>query len=329
MAISENIANLRFAIQSAQGTPEATSDYGLYLAGGTQVGAMRTDEPFEETTGARMKADRYASEVHAEGAPEFYVVPNAIGALLYGALGAKSVTGAGDPYTHVFTPATSRPWFTFWRNLGDLIYEESSDCKIDQLVISGESGKPLRVTANVHGLRPRHQTAAETTATIETTNRFLFYDGDGALDLEGSAVASIRAFTLTISNNGELIPGDSLIPIDISEGELTVSLQITKLLLAASLRNRLYYGGASPSNDAEAVATVLELGGTPSVDFTFTRVAASRSLQIELPRLALQPFELQPGTGNSPLTESLTFEALQPSGDDAITATLLNGQASY
>ena len=34
------------------------------------------------------------------------------------------------------------PWLTWWRSLGALLYEESSDCKISQLVISGESGKP-------------------------------------------------------------------------------------------------------------------------------------------------------------------------------------------
>jgi hypothetical protein len=329
MAIPENIGNMRFAIQAVKGTPEAASTYGMLLAGGDQVGARGTDNPFEESTGVRMRSDRHVSERHAEGAPEFYIPPKAIGALLYGVLGAKAVSGASDPYTHDFTPAASRPWFTFWRNTGALIYEQSSDCKIDQMVISGESGMPLRVAVTVQGLRPQHQTAEETTATLETTGRFIFYDGDGALQLESTAVADIRAFTLTISNNGELIPGDSLLPIDVSEGELTVSLAITKLALTADLRNRLYYGASSPSNDTEAVAAILELGAT-GVDFKFTRsLAPERSLQLAIPRVALAPFDIATGTGNTPLTEEIVLDALQPAGSDAITATLLNDVTAY
>ena len=287
-------------------------------------------EPFEETTGLRMRSDHYVSTVRAEGAPEFYVMPLSIGALLYGALGAKAVAGASDPYTHTFTAATSRPWFTFWRSIGDLLFEESSDCKIDQLTISGESGKPLRVTATVQGLRPRHQTTADAGATVEVTNRFMHYDGSGALLLESVAVADIRAFTLTIANNGEVIPGDSLRGYDVSEGKLTAQLTITKLFLSTSMHNRLMYGAASPSNDTDAVAAIVELGAT-GVDFKFTRATGpERSLQLQMPRVVLAPYDIQPGTGNTPLTEGITLDCLKPSGATSpVTAKVLNSQATY
>lgn len=333
MAVSENIANLRGALQSAQGAAASASQFGMYLAGGSMPAAMGTDGTFEETTGVRIRSDRYVSERHIEGAPEFFVMPQSIGYLFYGALGAKSVTGAGDPYAHVFIPATSRPWFTFWRSQGALIYEELRDCKIDSLVITGTSGQPLRVTANIQGLDPRYESAAETTAGIEVTNRFLYYDGQGALSLEGSAVASIREFTLTISNNGELIPGDALTPIDVSEGELTIQLAVTKLFLAPSLRNRKYYGSATPADDTAVVKDVLALGGTPNVRFLFTRVAAApgpeRSLQIDLSKCYLAPYDVQPGTGSTPLTEALTLDAVQPAAGNAIDVTLKNGLAAY
>jgi hypothetical protein len=333
MAITENIANLRWAKQTAQGTAAASSVFGQYLAGGSQVGATGTNGEFEETTSSRIRSDGFVSERHAEGAPDFYVVPNAIGSLLYGALGAVSTTGASDPYSHEITPASSRPWFTVWRNLADTFYEKSVDCKVDQLTITGSSGQPLMVTASFQGLSPYAKTAAETTATIETSDRFLFWSGDGALQLEGSAVADIREFTLTISNNGELIPGDSVNPIDVSEGQLEIGLSITKLFLVPDLLERLYYGQADPADETAAVSTLLELGGTPSVDFKFTSVAAApgpeRSLQIALPRVELQPYNVQPGTGNSPLTEEIELMVRQPTSGDAITATVLNDLAAY
>ena len=328
MATPENLGNLRFAIQSAQGSPAASSAYGLYLAGGTIPKAMRTEESLEESTGQRMRSDRYVSEAHAAGAPELFARPLSVFALLYGVLGAKAVSGAGDPFTHTATPATSRPWFTLWPNTGGLILEQLNDCKVDQLVISGESGKPLRVTPTFMGIDADHQTAPETTAAIETADRLDYYDGDGALQLQSTAIASIRAFTMTISNNGELIPGDGLEPIDISEGELTVQIALTRLLLNATLRDELYYGPA-PANDADVVSDILELAAT-GVDFKFTSATGpERSLQLAVPRMAVAPIEVDPGTGNSPLLEALTLDSLQPTSGDAITATVLNAQATY
>jgi len=331
MAIAENIAHLRFAIQAAKGTPSTVSAYGVYLAGGTPPGVSRTDETYEETSGLRMRNDKYVSEVHAAGTFEAYVMPLSIGALLYAALGAKAVTGATDPYTHTFTVATSRPWLTFWKSIGALLFERSADCKVNTLTISGESGKPLRVTAEVLGLNPVFKTAAEATATIEVTNRMLHYHGTGALMLEGAAVADIRAFQLVIANNGEIIPGDSLTGIDVSEGELTAQLTITKLFLATSMRNRLFYGVASPADNLAAVSSILELSGTPSVSFKFLRATApERSLEIQLHRVALAPYDITPGTGNSPLTEGITLDCLQPAaGTTPITAKVLNAQATY
>ncbi len=326
---SENIGNIRFAFQSAQGTAAMASVYGARLAGGSMVGPMRTDETFEETTGAQMREARYVSEVHAAGAPEMYVPPNAAAGLLYGVLGAVDTTGAADPWSHAITAATTRPWMTWWRSLGGLLFGKSTDCKVDQLVISGEANKPLRMTATVQGLDPRHATAEEATAAIEIANRVIYYDGNGTLDLEGVAVPCMRSFTLTISRNGEMIPGDGIGPCDITEGEFTIALSAVKLFSTASLYNRVMFGSATPADNAAVTTSILELGGA-GVDFTFTRVGAApgpeRSLRLVLPRMVVDPFEPQPGTGNSPLLENLTMNALQPAGGvSPITATVLNG----
>lgn len=335
MSTPSNIAKLRWAKQSAQGTVATASAFGAYLAGGDQPSADVTDEMFVETTGGRMLSDAYRSQVHVAGAPQFYLMPKSVGSLLYGVLGAKSVSGAGDPYTHIFTAATSRPWFTFWRMVANLIWGRYGDCKIDKLVIHGETGKPLTVTATILGISPASQTTEETTVAIEIAQRYLHYDGLGALLVEGAAVASIDNFDITIDNHGQAIGGDALTPIDISEGELTVTVAIRKLFLSASLHNRVIYGAASPTNNTAAVAAVLELAGSPAgIEFTFTRVAASpgptRSLKLAVPRLRVVPFQIQPATSQDPLREQLTLEALAPTdGSSPITATLLNGVAAY
>lgn len=331
MSTPSNIATLRWAKQSGQGSvvADAGSIFGAYLSGGTQPAPAITDEPFNETTGARMLNDMYRSEAHVAGEPQMFATPLNIGSLLYGVLGAKAVSGSGDPYTHTFTAATSRPWWTFWRMLGNLLWERFVDCKIDKLVIAGQTGKPLTVTATIMGIKPQHRTADETAATVEVTNRFLHYDGSGALQVEGAAVASIDDWTLTIDNHGQPIGGDSLSPIDISEGELTIDLAIRQLYLADSLRRRVAYNSATPSNNADVAAVIQELTGTPNVDFLFTR-SATRTLQLQLPRLALMPVDMQPATNQDPLRQALTMRALQPSGGATpLTAKVKNSLSAY
>lgn len=329
--VASNIANVAWAIQTAKGSPASASVHRLYMAGGDQVHSERVKEDFEETTGGRMLSDSYISQVSVAGAPEFFVMPDSIGSLLYAVLGAKAVTGASDPYTHTFTVATSLPYLTFWRMLANGLFEKFADCKVTHLKIHGESGKPLRVTVTVMGLTPSFLTAAEATATIEVTNRFLHYDGSGALQIEGVAVASIRSFDIDIDNGGELQPGDSLSPYDISEGRLSIVVATEQLVDDFTLWNRLHYGSASPSNAAVPTQTPLELAGSPAgLSWVWTRVAVTRILTIAIPRVQVDPFDHQPDVSGNPLRRSVTYRAYQPSGGATpLTATLKNSKASY
>jgi hypothetical protein len=333
---ASNLADLRFAIQTAKGTPAATSAYGLFLAGGDQPHPVPTVDSFAETSATRMRSDRYLSTVTATGAPQFYVMPKMAASLLYAALGAVTTTGASDPYTHTIIPATATPWLTFWRMVGGLIAERFTDCKVKTVVIHGETGRPLTMTVTIVGLTPTFDAYAgrETTAAIEIADRFMHYDGAGALLVEGAVDNTIRSFDLTIENNTATVPGVPITPVDAVEGELSITLRATTLFSTAALRNRLYYGSATPADDAGITTTLLELAGSPvGVQFTFTRVAAApgpeRSLRIAIPRITLDPFDIQPSTGNEPLTAELMMTALQPAGaTSAITATVKNGQAT-
>lgn len=336
--VAPNVAEIAFAKQAAVGTAESAADHRLLLAGGDQPHPMLTTEWYEETTGQRMLYDRYVSEAHVEGAPQHYVMPSSMVELIRGALGAISSSGASAPYTHVLTPAATQPWYTVWRKLSTLVYERFTDCKVKSIVIHGESGRPLTITVNWLGITPQFKTSAayatEVTVSAEKTNRFLHYDGAGALLVEGVAVASINSFDLTIENNSTAEAGDSLTPNTISEGGLDVTLRASQLFTAASLRNRLYYEGASPSDNAAIANDVLELAGSPTgIQFTWTRVAAAPgpevSLVVAIPRMSVEPFEVQPTTAPSPaLRADVTYHAHQPADDSAaITITAKNASA--
>ena len=328
--VAANRADIAFAIQSAKGTPATASKYRTFITGGRQPGQIRTQEDFGETTSQRMTSDAYVSEAHVEGSPVIYAMPKMAAALLTAVLGGRTTTGAGDPYTHTIIPATTLPYVTFWRWLADLIFERSADCKVSQLVIHGESGKPLTFAATIQGLSPVYKTSQETTAAVEVAQRFMHYDGAAALKVEGAAVAHIRSFDITINNNGQIIPGDSLTPYDIAETNLDVMVRTTQLVTDAALWKRIHYGSATPSDLATPSASVLELAGEPAgIDFLWTRVAAApgpeRSMEILVPRLIALPFDLEPAVGSTPLTQEVTYKAYQPAAGASITAIVKNG----
>ncbi len=329
--IPGNIADMPFALQSAKGAAAAVSQWRLWLAGGTAPHSQMLKEDFLETTGARMLSDAYVSEVHVEGEPDLHMMPVSAFPLFYGVLGAKNVSGASDPYTHTATAATGLPYFTFWQMLGSAKFEKFPDCIIAGLRIHGESGKPLVLTPRVRGLAPSYLAAAEATVTIEKTNRFLHYDGSGALKVEGTAIASIRSFDIDIDNGAEFIPGDSLSPNDVSIGRQSVVVTAQMLVSDFDLWERLMYASSTPSGGAAATSTPLELAGSPAgLSFTWTRVATTRIATCLVPRVQVDPFDDQPSTDGNPLLRTVTYRAYAPTdGSTPITLTMKNAVASY
>jgi len=330
--VASNIADIAFAVQSAKGTGvvAGSSTNRLWMAGGSQVHSETVKENFEETTGLRMLSDAYISQVSAAGAPEFFCMPESIAPLLYGVLGAQAITGASDPYTHTLTPAATLPYFTFWRSLAGGLYEKFIDCVIPHLKIHFESGKPIRVTPTIMGLSPSFLTAAETVIAVEKANRFLHYDGSAALKVEGTAVAALRSGDLDIDNGSQLVPGDSLTPYDVSVGRLGVVLATTVLVPDFTLYNRVHYGTASPSNNAAPTTAPLELAGSPAgIDFKWTRVAASRTLEVLIPRVQVDAFDDQPDVSGNPMIRSVTYQAYDRAGAGPnISGIVLNAKAT-
>jgi hypothetical protein len=149
--VASNIGDLGIGIQSTKGTAATTANVRTFLTGGA-VEPMRETADLEESTGVRMRSGIFVVRARAGGSPAFYARPELAPVLLYGALGAKAVTGAGDPYTHTLTVAATQPWLTIWRNVGGLIYERFPDCKISQLVIRSVAGAPVTMEATIVGL---------------------------------------------------------------------------------------------------------------------------------------------------------------------------------
>lgn len=334
--VAGNVADLSFALQTAKGTPSAAGQHRIYLTGGN-VAAQRDFADLEETSGSRLRTGGYIQQARAGGSPSAYVRPNWIGLALYGALGAKAVTGAADPWTHTFTPALVQPWLTFWRMQGGLLFERFTDCKISQLILRSAAGGALTAEMGVVGLGGASKTAAEASVTVELSPTFMHSDGKGLFLVETVPVASIESVTVTINTGVELQQGDSITAYDAAEGLLDITIETVQAVSDFSLWNRVHYGSATPADNAPMTPNVIELAGT-GIDFGWakrqadgtTLVAPERSLHVTATRLQIRPpTGLDPNTTGDPLKQTVSYRVYEPAAGAAFSAILKNSKSSY
>jgi hypothetical protein len=318
------VADLSFGVQSAKGTA-ATAAYRVFLSGGGLSPRRRVDvlsgrhsTGFPERLGW---AERYV-----DGDPEIFARPEPLGLILYAALGAKSVSGASDPWTHTITPAATVPWITFWRMVGEgAVIEQFVDCRIAKLRIRSANGHPIRVEMQVLGRTARRRTANVATA-VTVTAPFLHTHGVGALQVNGVPVKAISEVDVLIDNGFVARPGPLGTGWDVVGGaERSITARVRGRVTDAQRYFAFHYGATNPA-DNTAAAQDPETGG--ALDFLWT-LSASRSLRLQIPSVAPAEFggyEASPEHG--PMVEERTYHALR-GGSAAITATLRNGVSSY
>ena len=325
-----SIGEIAIAIQSAKGSAAASSSFRFPITGPLPT-AMKDPVPETTVQTKRIPAGAWTPAAHGAGALAALARPRMIGALLYGALGAKSVSGASDPWTHTLTQGATLPWLTIWRHYAGILNERFVDARISKLTLSSRSGQPVSVVAEILAGSPRYRTAQETTATLEQTQGFEHRHGTAALLFEGAALRSISDWTLTIAN-GLVIEQTLAGPVPRMNGLAQISLSVAYRPADAALWRRVVYGSTSPANDALASTTPLELGGSPAgVQFTLT-VATSpeRSLRVAIPRLTVDVPTVQANLRGGPVRDTIELTALDPGGATSpITVTLKNGQSSY
>jgi hypothetical protein len=318
------ISDISFAVQSAKGTAAASPTYKCYLAGGGLV-ASRSVGLLDtlDSSGFPTRAD-YAAR-YVTGEITIFARPQPLGVLLYAALGAKAVTGAG-PFTHTFTASATRPWLTFWQQVGNgTLIEQFVDCRIARLVIASAAGDLVRVTASIVGQVAKWRTANPGT-TVTTTEAFAHRHGSGLLTVDSVVTAGVREITVDIDN------GDRVRPGGLGQGWAVVggadrrgTITTTQRVVNDDRYAAFHYGSSTPADLAVEAVTP----STGSVDFIW-RQSAAIELHIDAP--ALTPAVvggITPNVDHSPLFETWTYLARYGGATSAIRARLINDVASY
>jgi len=315
--IAGNRAWLGFAKQSAKGSPAANPVYRVPFSGGS-IAPVRETDNLEETDSSRERGDTYVVTSGVEGSPEFYARHESLGIPLLGVLGAKTTTGTG-PYVHEFTAAATLPYLTFWRDIGDLLYERYTDCFISQLQITADAGQPLACTANVQGLSATRLTS-DPSGSSELASGAPFSFNEAAVTLGGASTRLISSFELTIDNNVTRQQTDDVTPYDVVAGTLEVSIGFNLIFESLAEYNKFHYGGSSGTTISPDIFTT-------DANFVFTK-SSGEELEIDLPAIAYEEFPVEPDTGGDPIVVAVRATS-QRSDDEPITVTLTNDVTSY
>lgn len=259
--------------QSVQGTAKSPTTF-LRLA--AEDSLEQVQEVLEERT---LEADRELGAIHKVahkpgGGFQTFARPHLAAELLAYALGEESVAGASAPYTHTITRANDIPYLTIERYLDKI--ERFIGCKINQIVISGNSGQPALLDVSFLASDSVIMPSAAT-PSYETDEPFMFYDGVYTLD--SGAIVTITAFTITINNNLESIQTTSIKPNNLMEGAFDIEITMRlKLEAGNALYAKVLYGSSTAIVDTLA-------DGDFTVDLSYGSSTTLRELKFDIPVL--------------------------------------------
>jgi len=264
----------------------------------------------------------YVTAHKADGQFALLCRPDIMGALLAWALGADSVSGAADPYTHTITPATSVPWLSIERQLASIAdCERLVDCVIESLVIEGKGGLPLKATVNYLGTKGTHGESAAT-ASYEADRPFMFFDA--AFQVNGSAAETITEFRLAIKN---LFDTD-LFTTEIYRADIPLIGRDIEVEFGFPMENldqyrEVLYGTSSGTTPAESLKT-----GSFELDASFTATAV-RQMKLTVNNLVHVESPLEHDSEAGIFRYSCKAQALKGASDLVTVVCQTDASAAY
>lgn len=304
------------AKQSAKGSGIVPSVFVRFLEGAAFEPNMAI-EAYPEGGGGPYDIDTQKSLQTLDPSFSLYARPSIAAKLLAYALGADSIAGTAAPYTHTITPVATRvlPWLSIERALKtDLIVERSVDCLLNELVLEGEAGKKLKITASFLSLtQALPATGSSETYDTETPFRFT----DGTFTLFGGAFTRISKFKLSVRNNIDGgIQTVNLYREDMQALKLDVDLDFDIVFDSADTNYKtiFYGGGTAPVVD---VAT-----GAATLSFAYGTSGSLRQLAVEVPNFFYKAIgSAFPAPTPATLRQAVSAHALKATGSELITAT--------
>jgi len=278
-----------FGFQSSKGTGVAPTQFLAYVSAvelthGEQHRKIR--EAGSSQTVARTVKDSYTPGARC-AAP---IRADLAAAVMAALLGADSVSGAGDPYTHTITKDAATDWISFEYNNNDNTIERVIDGFFVEVEITAQkrsNGPELMIAAVVGGLDLERQSSA-TTESYESDRPFL--RSDCAWTVDGTAETNVEACTIRLRwTFDEAMLTDSVIRANAVKIHFEGEIELTQIAGNTGEREKLAYINTHYLNAAEdgtgTATTEKVFTGSLTLDANHSEGAASadRQFKVEIP----------------------------------------------
>ncbi len=329
MSFTAETGSVGLAIQTVQGTFKAPTDYMKVQSIDLNPDGEKII-PDPEIGGISDISDVHQGTYKIGGTIESFVRPEAIGILLYGALGNYVASGnlSGSAYLHNFTPVSSGslPWISIKKAISDNVQVFNyTDCKINSFTFDINASEPVSASFDVVGIKDEIGSAS--TESYETAPMLIATKATVNI---GGVEVSAKTASVTFNNNldaDDFRVGSRFLG-DITEKRREIDLNMDIVLDTTSeLYRKSFYGGASetePGFDvfAERVDITLESPtkiGTTALPFKIL-------LSIKNATFMAAP---TPASGDDLIVVPLELKATKLSGQNVMTVHIWNSKTSY
>jgi hypothetical protein len=321
--------NVGLAIQDVKGTFKAPTDYmkvssvdlnpeGDKLIPDPEIGSISDIDEVHQGT------------YKISGSLEAYVRPEAIGILLYGALGHKTASGSvgTGAYLHNFSPIASGslPWISVKKTISDNIQVFNyQDCKVEGFTLDINASEFATAKFDIVGISDEIGTAV--TPSYETAP--ILVATKATINIGGVAV-SAKSASIEWKNNlesddfrvGSRFLGD----IEEKRREIDIKMDVV-LDTTSELYKKAFYGSASATEAgfavyADSVDIILESASNISTSGLPYKIL----FQIKNATFMAAP---TPASGDDLVVIPLELKATKAVGYNIMEIHIWNGKASY
>lgn len=321
--LQRRISKIGLAKQSAKGAAATAATYAAGVTDGSILKVDPTENDLALTWSNRTVQGHDRVAVKPGMTYGLVATPSLIGLLLYAALGADAVTGAG-PYTHVLTPAADLPYLTGFGTLDTTQFSKVVDCKVNTLELSWDLAGALKAKVDMPGLTPSFLGVAYTETNQELIASVGYLDAaGGTFNVEGAA-AQITGGSVKIDNHlDQIVLSAAVTPNEVFPGQrdITYSLKIVPQDMAL-FREVVF--GASTAGALSGVATSPYYG---AVDLKW--LSGANSVEITSPHCKFAVAFPDSNPAGGPAEVTLEAVVTQPTSGADTTATVINSVATY
>lgn len=326
--ISSKKGTISIGVQSAKGTPATAPTTKLRLAAAPSLAPQKELGRYAMTDTGQDQGDSYVSRLAVEGDFQVYLHPDAAALLFAAVLGTNVDSGANPNYTHTATPADDMLWLTIWREVGGVIFERYTDCKIGSLSLEGSAGSPLTATLGVVGVSSTFLDAgAEKTALLAlaslSSKGYIYPEAQGRIKVD-TVAQRIHRISLGIERNASGYQADGYGYDDVDPGGREVTLSYATRFVSGAIGiadYRTFYYGSAGGTTLSGVVT------PKAFEVEFFR-DADTAVKIALPQVVYAAVPVNPDPSGDPIEVEVACDVEKPTAGNIVTVTTKDQKAT-